>query len=311
MRRAACAALAAFLLPSGHAETIVEYGRACAQKVAPIPAFSCRDGEAVPITVDGREPPAYAPQMSCDRPSLLPPEGAEKTDGQCVPHSRALVLRDDDRAQVSAFCRQKIIRPGDTHLYDEIDIVAHNVRTGSTCWFQASAPLPLRADRGVDGRRVPPPDAGRSAQRFWNAPSRTAAANCVRCHDSGPFMYSPFIAQTKALPGDPFGPYKNDIGRDFRRWPQPIAITTRGNTCTTCHRIGNMNSCQVAMFESVGAKRSLGLDNWGTKFPQSHWMPPGHLHSQAQWDEIFERSVAQLAACCKDPAGPGCQTRHP
>lgn len=295
------------------AQSLVEYGRACAIQVAPIPPFDCAAGVLVPITVDGgRTPERYTSGMSCDRPSLLRPEGDEKTDGQCVPNSRALVLRDDDRAQISAFCRQKIIRPAGTHLYDEIDIVAHNVRTGSTCWFQASAPLPLRADRGVDGRRVPPPHLARplpgypAAQHFWNAPKQVADALCVRCHDSGPFMYSPFIAQTGALPGDPFGPYKNDVGEAFRRWPQPFGISTRANTCTTCHRIGNMNSCQVALYEATGALRSPGLDEWGTKFPQSHWMPPGALHSHAQWNTAYAGSVKQLAACCQNPQAPGC-----
>ena len=293
------------------AETITQYGQACADQVAPIPAFSCEAGVPVPITVDGRTPANYTPQMLCDRPSLLREKGV-KTDGQCVPNSRALVLRDDDRAQISAFCRQKKIRPAGTHLFDEIDIVAHNVRTGSTCWFQASAPQPLRADRGVDGRHVPPPNQVQrlpgypAAQTFWNRPSQTAAGKCVQCHDSGPFMYSPFIAQTKALPGDPWGPYKNEIGRDFQRWPKPLAISTRGNACTTCHRIGNMNSCNVAMFESTGLLRSPGLDKWGTQFPQSHWMPPGNLHSEAQWDETFAKSLRLLAACCQDPKGPEC-----
>lgn len=297
-----------------HADSIIAYGKECAEQVSRIPAFSCEAGVPVPITVNGQTPAAYTPQMLCDRPSLLRPEKGEKTDGQCVPNSRALVLRDDDVAQISAFCRQKMIRPADTHLYDEVDIVAHNVRTGSTCWFQAAAKQPLRSDRGVDGRKVPPPDQVQrlpgypAAQTFWNRPSQTAAGKCVQCHDSGPFMYSPFIAQTRALPGDPFGPYKNDVGKDFQRWPVPLYISTRGNACTTCHRIGNMNSCNVAMYESIGLLRSPGLDEWGTKFPQSHWMPPGNLHSQAQWDETFADSVKLLAACCNDPKGAECLT---
>lgn len=315
MRRALSVSAALLCAFAAQAQTLLEYGQACAIQVAPIPAFDCADGVEVPITVNGGETPErYTPDMTCDRPSLLRPENGEKTDGQCVPNSRALVLRDDDRAQISAFCRQKMIRPAGTHLYDEIDIVAHNVRTGSTCWFQASASLPLRADRGVDGRRVPPPHLARPMpgyprpQDFWNPPKQVAEGQCVRCHDSGPFMYSPFIAQTGALPGDPFGPYKNDVGAAFRRWPKPFGISTRGNTCTTCHRIGNMNSCQVAMYEATGVLRSAGLDEWGTRFPQSHWMPPGALRSHAQWNVAYADSVKQLAACCQNPKGPGCIT---
>ena len=308
--------LSMVLLMAGaaHAQGIIEYGQECADKVAPIPAFSCETGVAVPITVDGRTPDKYTKNMLCDRPSLLPPDKGQKTDGQCVPYSRALVLRDDDQAQISAFCRQKMIRPADTHLYDEVDIVAHNVRTGSTCWFQASTRKPLKQNEGVDGRKVPPPNQAQPlpgyppAQTFWNKPSLTAAKNCVQCHDSGPFMYSPFIAQTRMVPGDPFGLYKNDIGKDFQRWAVPFSISTRGNACTTCHRIGNMNSCNVAMWQSIGQGHTEGLDAWGKKFPQSHWMPPGNLHSEAQWNEQFVRSVRILAACCQDPKGAECLT---
>jgi hypothetical protein len=252
--------------------------------------------------------------MNCDKPSLLPVPDSQQGDGYCVPHSRALVLRDDSQAQISAFCRQKKIRPKGTHVFDEIDIVAHNVRTGSTCWFQATAPEPLRADRGLDGRSVPSPTRvsvlppAPKPEAFWNAPALTAKQNCVNCHDSGPFMYSPFIAQTKALPGNPFGKYKNDVGQVFKDWQQPFGITTRGNTCTTCHRVGNMNSCQVALFQSTGMASYAGQDDWAKKFPASHWMSPGNLHSKAQWDTTFSDSVRKLAACCSDPKGAECLT---
>lgn len=294
------------------AQSIEQYGRECARLVAPLKAFSCQAGVVVPITVNGKTPAKYEPQMLCDKPALLPADPAEKSDGQCVPNSRALVLQDDSSAQISAFCRQKMIRPEGTHLYDEVDVIAHSLKSGRTCWFQAQAASPLKADRGIDGRYVPPPTQLKpegnypSARKFWHSPAKTAQGMCVRCHDSGPFMYSPFIAQTNAVPGNPFGLYRNDVGAAFKQWPKPFGISTRGNTCTACHRMGNMNSCNVAMRESTGQLVSAGTDEWGQKFPQSHWMSPGDLHSKPQWDEAFSRSVAQLAACCKDPKGPGC-----
>lgn len=306
--------IAALTAANAAAQSVREYGRECARDVTPVPAFNCADGVAVPITVNGKTPETYTPGMSCDRPAMLPSDAGQKTDGQCVPNSRALVLRDDDTAQISAFCRQKMIRPADSPLYDEIDVIAHNVRNGRTCWFQATLPGPLKADKGVDGRRVPSPTAATSGQgfplptRFWNRPAATARLQCVNCHDSGPYMYSPFIGQVKnAVPSDPLGLYNNDVGAAFRQWPKPFGITTHGNTCTTCHRMGNMNSCHLAMYQSFGAKPTEGLDEWGKQFPQSHWMPPGDLHSLAQWNQAYAESIAQLAACCQDPTRPECQ----
>ena len=113
------------------------------------------------------------------------------------------------------------------------------------------------------------------------------------------------------LPGDPFGFYEpKAIGEDFKRaWAtlHAFGITTRGNTCTACHRMGNMNSCNVAMQQSTGTGHQEGGDDWSRKYPQSHWMSPGNLHSRAQWDEQFSESLKKLAACCKDPKGAGCR----
>ena len=294
------------------AQNATTYGGECAREVTPVSTFNCSDGVEVPVTVDGVSPETYTPGQSCDRPSLLPPFPGQKTDGQCVPYSRALILRDDDVAQISVFCRRTIIRPVDSDLYDEIDVIAHNVRNGRTCWFQASLPGEPAPDRGVNGRNVPSPtdaaalSADSAPASFWNEPRSTAALNCVSCHDSGPYMYSPFIAQVHAVPADPFGLYSNDVGEAFKAWPIPHGITTDGNTCTGCHRIGNLNSCHVTMFQAIGEEPIAELDSWGRRFPQSHWMPPGDLRSEAQWNQAYVESVAQLAVCCHEPSLPQC-----
>ena len=305
----------AFLLaaPAARAQTVMEYGAACASEAVAVPAFRCEDGTPVPITVNGSVPTEYTPGMSCDRPALLPPDPGQKTDGQCVPYSRALVLRDDSLGQVSAFCRQKKIRSATSPLYDEIDVIAHNARNGNTCWFQATVPGPLATDKGVDGRKVPSPTSVSSGPgfpdpaKFWNAPAQTAKLTCVSCHDSGPFMYSPFIAQARAVPSDPFGPYNNDVGAVFKAWPKAFGVSTDGNTCTGCHRMGNMESCHTTMYQSFGAKPVIGLDAWGHTYPQSHWMPPGDLKSEAQWHQAYDDSIARIGACCENPGAAGCK----
>ncbi len=301
------------LLPAAPvaAQDIIAYGRECSHKIAPIPAFDCFDGAEAPITVNGQTPASYQPHMTCDRPSLLYQAG-ENTDGRCVPFTRALVLRDDGQAQISAICRQKKIRTRESPLFDEVDIIAHSLETGSTCWFQAQAKEPLSPARGLNGRRVPPPDEETpppghpSARAFWNPPQQTAKGTCVGCHDSDPFMYSPFIAQTGRLPADPFGRYANDIGAAFRNWPKPSSISTRGNTCTSCHRMGSLETCRTTAKESVSWLASPGRDDWAKAYPQSHWMPPGNFHTQIQWEVIYKINLERILACCADPSQPEC-----
>lgn len=320
------ALLLALLASSTHAETLAEYGRQCAEQIAEIPAFSCMAGQEIPITVDGKPVPADQAPPTCDRPSLLPQPTAQS---QCVPGSRALVLRDDKTAQVSAICRKQVARPAGSPWFDEINVISHSLKNGKTCWFTAKVtpPPPSTPASGIDGRWVPspstltakPPPASPDgvkappADKVWQTPHQVAWSQpaCISCHDSGPFMYSPYIAQTTQLPGDPFGVYEpKAIGEDFKRaWAKlhAFGITTRGNTCTACHRMGNMNSCQVAMQQSTGNAPQEGGNAWSKKFPQSHWMSPGNLHSKAQWDEQFSESLRKLAACCADPKGAGCQ----
>ena len=80
--------------PQPSSQTMLQYGEECAAKVSPVPAFSCMDGALIPITVNGKQPVTYTPQMVCDKPSLLVEPAPQHTDGQCVPYSRVLLLRD-------------------------------------------------------------------------------------------------------------------------------------------------------------------------------------------------------------------------
>ncbi|WP_457444985.1 hypothetical protein [Roseateles sp. P5_E4] len=310
------ALLLLLLAGAAQAETLYEYGRQCAEQISEIPAFNCMAGEEIPITVDGKSVPSQPAPPRCDRPSLLPQHDAA-SQGQCVPGSRALVLRDDKTAQISAVCRKQVARPAGSPLFDEINVISHSLKDGKTCWFTAKAKAPLTEGAGIDGRAVPSPSTRArlvpGADKVWLSPYEVAFKQpaCIGCHDSGPFMYSPYIAQTTMLPGDPFGFYQpKAIGEDFKRaWAKlnAFGITTRGNTCTACHRMGNMNSCQVAMKQSTGNAPQEGGDEWSKKFPQSHWMSPGNLHSKAQWDEQFSESLKKLAACCDNPQGAGCR----
>ncbi|SDE17342.1 hypothetical protein SAMN05421548_13544 [Paraburkholderia lycopersici] len=300
IRLAALCCIAAIPLAAiAREQSLLEYGEQCAREIGEIPPFDCNDGTDIPITVDGK-PPAQgdAPKL-CDKPSLLHPTA--DAAGQCLPYSKILNLSRGN-TQISAYCRRNALRADKDPLYDEVVVVAHHSGNGKTCWFQSRA----RAN-GIDASRVPPPSektppSGHpSAVEFWTTPARIAAAKptCIACHDAGPFIFSPYIGQVwDKIPTDPLGRYSN-IGAAFSAY-RPTTITTPGNACIGCHRIGSDQSCRVYIGLSAGRLSAPGNDAHANRYPLSHWMPTDNTMSEAQWNEANVRSVDALLACCKD-----------
>ena len=287
------------------------YAQACSQYMAPVPSFSCLDDSAVvPITVNGKEPREYVAGMTCDKPALLPyAEDGKPSDGQCIPYSRMrkIELNDEFKTQISIGCRQKKIRSKESVYFDEVDVIAHSVVNGQTCWFQAKA---KEGSEGIDGRKVPSPSLRTEQQgypqaaTFWHTPQEIvdSGEQCTNCHDNDPFMYSPWVGQVwDHVPTDPIGFYANDVG-PFSKGVNWTALNTAGNTCTGCHRIGSEFSCGQGLLEATGRSISKYADAKAQKFPLSHWMPPGEGHSFAQWQVIYQKSADDLYACCQDPS---------
>jgi hypothetical protein len=145
-------------------------------------------------------------------------------------------------------------------------------------------------------------------------------------------MRTPWIAQTGQLPADPWGYHSVDAGGPFAAWPKPLSITTRGNACTGCHRIGSLNTCGTRVVGTFGQQpakmlQSIGraphgrlgtpagapLDDgpavasaWASAYPNPYWMPVGNDLPLEQWNVIYERDVAELERCCADHDAPGC-----
>ncbi|WP_417455113.1 hypothetical protein [Kiloniella sp.] len=277
-------------------QDLASYGNMCAEAIRDLPAFNCQTGTMIPITINGGETPdKYYKDMDCDRPSLLPL--GKDADGQCVPYSRVLDLSEGDN-QVAVLCRQKKIRTASSIYYDEIDVVAHSAKDGSTCWFQATGSNGLP----IDGSLVPSPmkkapfEDYEEARQFWNTPKEVSDDGCGNCHDNDPFMYSPFIGQVwDKVPTDPEGWYKH-LGRDFQKW-QPISLSTRDNTCVGCHRLGVDFTSGQATEEAVGMADIPNANTWAQTYPASHFMPVGNFHSEAQWRVIYAKSVSEILRC--------------
>lgn len=307
------------------------YGRECARLITEIPPFNCLDGEIIPITVDGKEPEQYTRNMQCDKPAYLPYPA--KTDGQCTPWTRVQTVRDDD-IQMLLYCRRMYIRPKDDPHFDSIEVIMHNVQTGSTCFFISEN---FGEDpKGDDGRRVPPPtevtppEGMVAAKDLWATPQQIADHKCIMCHDSDPWMHTPWIAQTQQLPANPFGFHSVDVGGPFKEWPKPHSITTRGNTCTGCHRIGSLNTCGTQMVGDFGEQPAKMLQSvgqaphgrFGAKEGTSLQNPPDITTAYGKdphgwmgerlpfagsdlWEE-YETSLSNLQRCCADPTAAGC-----
>ncbi len=307
---------------------IIQYGKDCADLIAEAPPFNCLDFQIIPITVDGKEPKKYSRHMKCDKPAYLP--YPEKTDGQCTPYTRVQVVRDDD-IQMIQYCRRMYIRPKDDPHFDSLEMIMHNVQTGSTCFFISKN---FGEDpRGELGTRVPPPteetppEGFRSAREVWGSPQHIANEGCIFCHDSDPWMHTPWIMQTLQIPADPWGFHSVDVGGPFAKWPKPMAVSTRGNSCNGCHRIGNLNTCTTQDIPTFGMQpakmmQSIGMAAHGRfgaasiddlNQATSPWgaAPHGWMGERLpdvdteQW-QSFRAGVDELQKCCEEPSTPGC-----
>lgn len=315
------------------AYTLHDYVSDCAEMIAEAPVFDCQSLDLIPITVNGRTPDVYTPHMQCDRPAMLP--YPKTTDGQCAPYSRMTAYRDDD-IQMILLCRRMYIRPIDDPNFDSIEIIMHNVKSGSTCFF-ISKNFGGKPE-GDNGSRVPPPtefkppDGEISAEELWATPQEVVNHGCIYCHDSDPWMRTPWVAQTGQLPANPWGFHSVDVGGPFVEWPKPKSIATRGNSCVGCHRIGSLNTCQtmdIPLFGEQPAKmlQAIGqaphgrlgarlgtiyesppvpYNQWASNYPHSAWMPIGNELSYTEWRRIYEQDVKDLERCCEDPEAPGC-----
>ncbi|WP_415764304.1 hypothetical protein [Paraburkholderia sp. J10-1] len=312
-----CALWFLFTVPPAaytHEQTLLEYADQCVREIGEIPPFNCNNGTDIPITIDGKPPGPHESPTQCDKPSLLSPIYEAK--GQCIPFSKILNLSRGN-TQISAYCRRDVLRDDKDPHYDGVVVVMHHSGNGKTCWF-ASKPPPSKsqadahASGGIIATRVPPPNERRppsgqlSAVEFWETPTVVAASTprnptCLKCHDAGPFIFSPYIGQVwDKVPTDPWGKYSS-IGQAFASY-HLMTMSTPGNTCIGCHRIGSDQSCTAFIGLSTGNQKAPGNDRLANSYPHDHWMPTDNAMSAAQWDKANVASVNALLACCKDAA---------
>ncbi len=237
-------------------ETLPEFAARCdkAMNGITVPPFDCDD-------LDATEPPRQGTSGSgpCEAPNVL--------NSQCDPGSHFHVLHrnvSNDGVYVVAHCRHKAAAEGNgPGEYGDVAVIQYNANSGATCFYQAlHAKLPHNA---------PAPSSGDTS--YWETPQVAANTNCVRCHDNGPLVRSPYLAQlgqvwpfykdfgNTANPNRPNPPAEDKnylpgtllsdlvgvwnrsqpysfVGLNFQSWEAYSVTNTADATCTNCHRMG-------------------------------------------------------------------------
>lgn len=215
-------------------DTLEDYAKKCdAATGETVPDFDCDAGTAVPDTHTNGV--SYGWGARCDRPNVL--------NHECDPGSRFQVLVNSANAAIVAHCRKKTAT--DDGKYGDIAVIQYGKKNGATCFYQSP----------TEGQRLDPkvkaPSKGQAAWP-WFSPAQTASIHCGECHDNGPFIRSPYLAQLKdvtgakdVLPGSHDVTFNSSepyafVGDDFKTW-KAYMVEIRGNTCNDCHRMGVSN----------------------------------------------------------------------
>lgn len=311
--------------------TIHDYAKEVAAELGTFPSFSVFDkGVVIPITLNNLEISSgqHTDSTECDRPALL----GLGTDGQCVPYSRigrlqginpSTGLADSNIQWIFIARRYNIKTDPNDPLFEDVAIIGHNKSTGFTAFFQMLDPV-----NGKNATRVPSPfesteqtpSGALTAEDFWLPPARTAAIGCNRCHDSDPFIHTPYVDQVRVGSGGASGPIvpSNTRGRyrflgskAFTAWAVPQHFDPEDNFCVGCHRIGTSASSESFAKWATGEEFPLQLSTAYRTYPYSHWMPPEDAESMSSedWNTLYRQSVLQLLSCYENPAQAACRVK--
>ena len=282
--------------------------------------YSCLDSVPIPTTVTGTDGQVVYPDTKvpvCDAPqfiySLCEPNAVDgRTNGPRVA-SRV----NEEGTHWVLLCRKSLDEEG---IYNDIAMLGHNPYTGKTCFFQNA----LYARK--DGLHVPHPaddvESARSPQTstsLWRGIQGGfgSGIECVECHDSDPFIHTPWIDGAKDENGDPVIPIMgiddgftqgfNEapytlIDTEGQGWTMPEMLTSpEAAPCTKCHRIGNGRWSRSWLKRLEGNEPYWDelLTDAGLKFDQRYWMPPEMAHlDEATWPEsTFGKALDFIQSC--------------
>ena len=242
----------------------ITYTKVCEPHLGVMPTIDCSEGVLIPLTVNGED--VWKPQdnFDCDHHSMQ--------EGQCMPGATVVRKIGKDAAGNPlnhvvwlGFCRPEQLDefdgPGSlvVDVVPNIDIIGYNSETGATCMLatdvggipkDTSEGTPWKAEGILPGSDDP---------RFDEMVKLERTEECAECHQSTPFIHSPWIdgARMPDNPEEPVVPIVSGpnapywlLGTDHRRILTPHI---ENNGCVSCHRFPSRTE---ALFRENGWEAS-------------------------------------------------------
>src|SRR5262249_14593991 len=114
---------------------------------------------------------------------------------QCAPFTRIGRWVNSKGTRFVFLCRREGVRPLMDPTFEILAFIAHNPDSGKTCFFNNHMD-----GSSMDGTRVLPPNTD-TADSFWMDMGSVKNQRCPTCHDSDPWVHSPWIDQAIAADG--------------------------------------------------------------------------------------------------------------
>lgn len=237
------------------------------------------------------------------------------------------------------------------YAFDSLGMIWTNTKTGKTCFFDFVGTvyggyIPSPDDDHIpDYHELPDPKPPtelstgtivsqvwkRNARGTWRSPEHLADNDaCIMCHDTGALKGTPWVETVMSIPANPMKVPMILVGKSIIKWKDkyPVKaistapVTVNGKTepqiCTTCHRIGNLATCNADLGYSIGAAIPSNLPSTTAKdFFHRVWMPPapeswkGKSDSELGklWNDAYGPHVKRLMCCCKNPNAINCTSQ--
>jgi hypothetical protein len=211
---------------------LADYAAQCEANMGAVPEFSCTQLDhknilyASVLTVSNEA--RICPRLGVDEHCVI----TGTVEGRLITPTNAPA---DARVTVLFSCRRydTLTPPG---RFDDIAVIQYDLETGNTCWFQSPTIYAFDNRGNVPqdrfgypvyqdwpGERVPSPMSF-GAHNFWLHPFHpddvigenyvgdmlagkrgvVADMNCQRCHDTDPFIWTPYLSTTHVLSNSGF-----------------------------------------------------------------------------------------------------------
>lgn len=244
-------------------DTARAYAAMCEPELGVVPNIDCGAGARIPVYVDGVEVFEDPGFFNCDNPHA----------GQCTPGS---TLQRYEGRSADGSPRPEVVWVGfcrhDQQAEDaenHVQIIGYNRDSGATCFFgrsDNSAWTSVDENNVMQGVLPGPDDPG-----FDTAFAVPDEKVCVQCHQSNPFIHTPWIdsAELDDGSGEPIVPIISGFQAPYYVVGAPEwdlrTLYIEGNSCLECHRVG------------MDTVRLLGEEPWFV----AEEMPPSDPGSMA------------------------------